>query len=312
MRLSLLEAVQQLLTQEVIGIPTETVYGLAASLNSPFAIEKIFKLKNRPLINPLIVHVATLEEIFLYTQNHPPLFRELADAFWPGPLTCILPAKGDKVPALARANLSTVGIRIPEPDLTRQLIKLTGALVMPSANLSGRPSSTLASHVEEDFGASFPVLDGGACVKGVESTILLYQNEKWVIGRLGALAPEAFEVVLGYCPEIIQKKEQVQPVCPGQLFRHYAPNATLFLGNQEQVNQVSVIIGFNERSYPSSHRLITLGSIYQPTEVAEHLYQVLRQLDQEGIEAAWVDMDFPRQGLWLTIAERLKRAGEKS
>lgn len=312
MRLSLVEAVKQLKSGEVIGVPTETVYGLAASLHLPHSIKKIFELKKRPLINPLIVHVAALREVFFYTQDHPPLFEELAKAFWPGPFTCILQAKLKLVHPLIRANLTTVALRIPACKVTQKLLSLTGPLVMPSANLSGRPSSTLAEHVEEDFGRFFPVLEGGACVKGLESTILLYQDNKWVMGRLGALAAEEFESILGYRPQLIQKKDQESPLCPGQLFRHYAPQARLILGEEKLFNQTSVILGFKERCYPSSHRLISLGSLDQPEQVAKQLYQKLRQLDQEKIESVWVDMDFPSDRLWLTIAERLKRAGEKA
>ena len=310
MRISLLEAAERLLAGQVVAVPTETVYGLAASIKIPEAIKTIYKLKNRPLVNPLIVHIAHQEEIMHYTQEHPPGVEQLAKTFWPGPFTCILPAQEERVPAFARAHLSTVGIRIPAHPLTHQLLKITGPLVMPSANLSGRPSATLPKHVEEDFGLDFPILDGGACTQGVESTILLYQANQWMIGRLGALAPECFAPLLGYQPVIIQKQDHLKPVCPGQLFRHYAPQAELILGEINQQERASVILGFNGRIYPHSQRIIRLGSLEHPQQVAGQLYRVLRQLDQEKIQVAWVDMDFPRHGLWLTIAERLKRAGE--
>ncbi len=311
MRISLSEAIDKLRHGQVIAVPTETVYGLAACLDQPQAIEQIFALKGRPRVNPLIIHVANKEAIRSYAAGEPPGFEALAQAFWPGALTCILPANTSKVPASARANLPTAGFRIPAHPLTRALLQETGPLVMPSANLSGRPSATCALHVEDDFGHDFPLLDGGNCPNGVESTILLYQAPEWVIVRLGALPPESFESVLGYQPRLVLKaSSEAQPLCPGQLFRHYAPRARLFLGNPEGLQQASFVLGFKERLYPADKRLILLGSLTNAQEVAENLYHVLRQLDQEGAILAWIDMDFPREGLWQTIAERLQRAGE--
>jgi len=188
---------------------------------------------------------------------------------------------------------------------------------MPSANLSGKPSATRPEHVEEDFGLQFPVLDGGICSKGLESTILMHlsqtnessqMNNEWVILRLGSLPPEAFADIFGYVPRFIQKAEGVHPLCPGQLFRHYAPRARLILGDVNAQSDAQFILGFKERSYPRDKRVIILGSLGNPDEVAENLYDTLRQLDAEGAAEVWVDTDFPRCGLWQTIAERLFRA----
>ena len=247
MRISLDQAADYLRTGNVIAVPTETVYGLAASLNNPLAIEKIFALKGRPLANPLIIHVADRKAIGPYAEKYPPHFEELASVFWPGALTLILPVNS-AVPEIARGGLPTAGFRIPSLPLTQSLLKLTGPLVMPSANLSGRPSATNSEHVEEDFGLEFPVLDGGACPKGLESTILLFDGSEWVIVRLGAIASEAFQTVLGYQPRIIQKATGSQPLCPGQLYRHYSPRARLILGKISSLP--SFILGFKERVYP--------------------------------------------------------------
>lgn len=309
MRISLEQSISLLQSGEVVAVPTETVYGLAACMNHPEAIERIFTLKKRPRSNPLIIHVADWHDIRRYVVNFPPDFEKLAGAFWPGSLTCILPVHSE-VPSIVRAGLPTAGFRVPDMLLTRQLIKETGPLIMPSANLSGSPSSTRPEHVEHDFGLDFPVLDGGACTKGVESTILLYQDSKWVIVRLGALSAETFKPILGYTPIFMQKKEGDQPLCPGQLFRHYAPQARLVWGETAALNEAHFVLGFKERSYPIGKRVIFLGSLENAEEVAENLYQVLRQLDREGADLVWVDMDFPKDGLWQTIRERLLRAGE--
>lgn len=309
MRISLEQASNYLKSGHVVAVPTETVYGLAASLNHPAAIDKIFSLKGRPRANPLIIHVANRRDIDSYAIEYPPDFELLAQTFWPGSLTLILPVNSS-VPELARAGLPTAGFRIPAFDLTLSLLKATGPLVMPSANLSGRPSATSPEHVEEDFGVEFPVLDGGLCPKGIESTILLFQDAQWEVARLGAIAPEMLASVLGYLPRVIQKKSEHAPLCPGQLYRHYAPRAHLFLGDPAALPSAPFVIGFKERIYPRGKRVILLGSLFKPEEVAENLYKALRQLDQEHSQAAWVDMDFPRDGLWQTIAERLMRAGE--
>lgn len=311
MRITLSQAVQAIQEEQVIAVPTETVYGLAASLSSVQAIQHVFTLKGRPLINPLIIHVADTAQIYPYLSETPPFFYELVEAFWPGPMTLILPIQQDRIHSVVRANLPTAGFRIPDHPLALELLRQVGPLVMPSANLSGRPSSTTPSHVEEDFGARVPVLDGGCSIRGIESTILAYQEERWVIVRLGSLAPEDFESVLGYQPAIVHPvKGDSQPLCPGQLFRHYAPHAKLALSHLEKLDSIPVILGFNEIAYPAHKQVIRMGSIDEPLEVAEHLYDCLRQLDQEQIKEAWVDMRFPRQGLWLTIAERLERAAK--
>lgn len=306
------QAISLLRSGQVIAVPTETVYGLAACLDQPQAIEHIFTLKGRPKKNPLIIHLADWKDLSQFVTQYPPNFQALAQTFWPGAFTCILPVNSN-VPSIARAALPTAGFRVPDLPLTRHLIKETGPLVMPSANLSGRPSATFPKHVEEDFGLEFPVLEGGTCSKGVESTILFYQEPEWVILRLGAVPPEAFKPILGYEPRVIQKSQENQenqPLCPGQLFRHYAPRARLILGDHPLLADATFVLGFKERPYPRGKRIILLGSLLEPEEVAKNLYQALRQLDQEGANQAWVDMDFPRHGLWQTIAERLIRAGE--
>ncbi|MCE2983521.1 MAG: threonylcarbamoyl-AMP synthase [Parachlamydia sp.] len=309
MRISTQEAAERLQKGSVVALPTETVYGLAASLYHTEAIEKIFQLKGRPRENPLIVHVASPEEILSFTQTAPLFYEQLAKAFWPGPLTLVLPIREELIPSLVRANLSTAGFRIPNHPLTREVLKKTGPLVMPSANLSGKPSATLAEHVEIDFGGDFPVLDGGSCQQGVESTILVYEEPHWVAGRLGSLPLEAFEELLGYLPEYGHRSPSQQPICPGQKFRHYAPEATLLL--QSSYASGFCVLGFIEREYKGAGRIMHMGSLNDPNEVAGNLYRLLRELDQEGIGEAWVDMNFPDDFLWRSIRERLLKAGSK-
>jgi L-threonylcarbamoyladenylate synthase len=308
MKISLPEAIQRLQNGEVVAIPTETVYGLAACVHQPKAIAHIFSLKNRPLQNPLIIHVAHYTDIAFYVNRYPPHYDELAHAFWPGAFTCILPIDPNKILTLVRAGLHTAAFRIPSLSITQQLLSITGPLVMPSANLSGKPSSTLYTHVEEDFGKDFPILEGEVCPKGLESTILAYEKGEWQVARLGALAAEVFIPILGYQPQILNSKKQ--PICPGQLFRHYAPKAKLVIGDLSEQTTVQFIIGFKEKQYPLNKRILYIGSLENPEEVGENLYRVLRQLDEEEAPIAWIDMDFPAEGLWATIRERFLRAVE--
>lgn len=308
MHINLDEAADKISQGEVVAVPTETVYGLAASLHHPEGIKKIFTLKGRPSTNPLIVHLTDPKQLAVYAKEIPLQTDLLINAFWPGPLTLVLPANIELIPNIVRAGLSTAAFRIPSHPLTLKLLnKVKVPLAMPSANRSGRPSATCRRHVEEDFGLDFPVFDGGNCTHGVESTIIFYTDAQWKIVRLGATTPEMLQKVLGYRPEVVAKKTGENPICPGQLFRHYAPLAKLILGIDSSAD---VIIGFVERAYPEFEKVLHLGSLYAPEQAAENLYRLLRHLDQEKIQAACVDIDFPKEGLWQTIHERLMRAAQ--
>lgn len=310
MNVNLDRALKLLLDGDVVAIPTETVYGLAASLSHPAAISRIFNLKGRSSNNPLIIHVADTSQVIPFAKTLPPGFELLAKNFWPGALTIVIPIDLNKVPEKARAGLPTAAFRVPAHPLTRQLLAQSGPLVMPSANLSGKPSATTSEHVEADFGAAFPVLNGGPCEKGLESTILYFDGAQWEIIRQGALPPEAFTSILGYTPQIARKKAGEQPLCPGQLYRHYAPKAQLLLTKEFAPDMQGVVVGFEGRPYPSACHIIPFGPISSPNKVAENLYKVLRKLDDEGVASAWVDMNFPDDGLWSTIAERLNKAAQ--
>lgn len=308
MHVSLEKAASLLNEGDVVAVATETVYGLAASVHHQEAIDAIFSIKGRPANNPLIVHVSTPEQLLPYVNGLPPSFNALTEALWPGPLTIVLPVKENSLFPSICAGLPTAAFRVPAHPLARQLLNLTGPLVMPSANLSGRPSATSAAHVEVDFGPDFPVLDGGPCSCGLESTIIIYNDHTWKIIRLGALPVEAFQPILGYLPSVESAKNQKIPLCPGQLYRHYAPAAKLTLTSSFNPEMRGVVLGYSGRHYPEGLRLISLGSENRPEQVAESLYDALRLLDAESVEEAWVDIDVPSDGLWRTILERLNKA----
>ncbi|MFT4554603.1 MAG: L-threonylcarbamoyladenylate synthase, partial [Chlamydiales bacterium] len=174
MRVELAQAAKYLKEGKIVGIPTETVYGLAASVFDPDAIESLYVLKERPRTNPLITQVGSIEDLRVFTENFPDGFEALANKFWPGTLTLVLPINEDSVPSPVRGGLLSAAFRIPGHPLTLALLKESGPLAVPSANKSGSPPATCVEHLESDFGKDFPVLDGGICEGGIESTILNY------------------------------------------------------------------------------------------------------------------------------------------
>lgn len=305
MLLNIDEACSYLLRGEPVALPTETVYGLAAPLNQPETIDKIFSLKGRPKNNPLIIHLSSLSQILPYINFLPESASLLANAFWPGPLTLILPIKEGSIPQNVTAGLKTAAFRIPNNPLSLAIIEKIGPLVMPSANISGKPSATQASHVENDFGANFPVVDGGPCSHGLESTILMEINGFWKILRQGAIPAANIEFVLEQPISLHTNTNSSQPLCPGSLYRHYAPTAKLHL--TPQPDNEEAIVGFSDRQYPPQYKLFLLGHSANPEEIASNLYSTLRSLDSQNIQTAWIDSHFPHHKLYSTIHERLIR-----
>lgn len=307
MRIDLEEAVFRLKKGEVVALPTETVYGLAATLTSKEGIRRIFELKGRPQDNPLIIHLHQTSDLEPYVSFFPEKVDLLTKALWPGPLTLVLPIKEEVIPPEVTAHLATGAFRVPKHSLVQKVLKETGPLVMPSANLSGRPSATSASHVEADFGASFPVLDGGSSRQGVESTILYFDKECWKILRLGAISRERIFEVLQVASPIYQGKA----ISPGQKYRHYAPKAILHL-SKVIPDDAKAVIGFEDRSYPRFATFFSLGESHNPKQALHCLYDVLRRLDQDQVKEAWVDIAISEEGLFETLLERLHKAcGDK-
>lgn len=240
---------------ELVAFPTETVYGLGASIQHPSAVESIFKVKGRPNDNPLIVHVADVASIEPLVSDFHPTARLLANAFMPGPLTLILP-RSEIVPDCVTAGLDTVGVRVPEPLIARTLLKLAGVPVAaPSANLSGKPSPTTANHVYHDLAGHIPyIVDGGPCRVGLESTVLYLCDDQPRILRPGAItAAEILEVLDEYRIEYTAKNwrsvlresdrflpnlnEETVPTAPGMKYRHYAPEAKVEIIPEAEINR---------------------------------------------------------------------------
>ena len=311
----------------LVGMPTETVYGLGANALDPKAVRSIFEAKGRPGDNPLIVHVSCVEEIPPLVREIPKAARKLMDAFWPGPMTLILP-KAACIPTAVSAGLDTVGIRLPSSEAARALIRESGCpIAAPSANRSGRPSPTTAQHVFEDMDGRIPmILDGGACEVGLESSVIDATGEVPVILRPGGITPEMVEAVVG---GVRVDEHVMSPLAegdvvrsPGMKYKHYAPKAktVIFQGSVPNViaaisarydealaaGAKPAILGFDEHDFGGRMR-ISLGSADHPDEAAARLFAALRELDERGETLALCEA-MEATGIGLAVMNRMGRA----
>lgn len=315
-----LPQVAQLLRQgQVVAIPTETVYGLAANALDPQAVRKIFAAKNRPADNPLIVHISKWEELTPLVATIPPAAKVLADAFWPGPLTMVLP-RSSAVPDVVTAGGNTVAVRLPAHPMARAIIAQCGLpLAAPSANRSGSPSPTTAAHVMADMDGAIPaVFDGGECDVGVESTVVSLVGEGPRLLRPGGITVEQLERVLGPIdidPSITTNIHLDQVSSPGMKYKHYAPQAkvTLLHGSSQAfarfVNQQSegVALCFAEDAALVNKPTLCMGREDDQKEIAHNLFALLRKADEEGITRIFAHCP-KREGLGLAVYNRLIRA----
>jgi L-threonylcarbamoyladenylate synthase len=313
---SIQNAISLLNQDQIIGIPTETVYGLAGNIYSSKAIQSIFALKQRPFFNPLIVHIKSAEDLSEIAREIPEKALTLAAAFWPGPLTLVL-KKQSAIPDLVTGGKDTVAVRVPNHPLTLALLNQLGyPLAAPSANPFGCISPTKAEHVSNYFEDSLPmVLDGGDCEKGIESTIIGFENEEPVLYRLGSLATEDIETVVG---ELKTKtNDDIAPAAPGMLSRHHAPlTTTLLTTDVPQLldtflgKKIGVLVFQNEICNPKIAKQEVLSLTGDLIEAASKLYAALHRLDNCNLDLIIAER-FPDVGLGKTINDRLQRATKK-
>ena len=306
----IIRAKQLLLEGKLVAIPTETVYGLAANALNEKAVLEIFKAKNRPHFDPLIVHVAGIAQAETLAASFPDKAKVLAQKFWPGPLTLLLPKK-EIVPDLVTSGLNTVGLRCPDHTLTIELLKsLPFPLAAPSANPFGYVSPTTPQHVNEQLGDKVAyILDGGECRVGIESTIIGFENTPTVY-RLGGLALEILEPITG--PLHVQLHSSSNPHAPGQLQSHYAPLKKIVLGTREQLlelthSNVGAIVFQNVLANIPATNQITLSPSGNLEEAAQHLFAALRELDKTDVNLILAEL-VPESGLGRAINDRLRRA----
>lgn len=309
------KAVELLIKEELVAVPTETVYGLAGNIFSKKAIRSIFSTKKRPFFNPLIVHIPSAEALKDIVTHIPEKAKLLATAFWPGSLTLVL-KKSPKIPNIITAGKETVAVRVPNHSVTLELLKqLPFPLAAPSANPFGSISPTKPAHVERYFKDKIPlILDGGICTNGIESTIIGFENEAPIIYRLGALAIEDIEAVVGKI-SIKKKKEGESPDAPGMLARHYAPSTQTFLVDtvsiseelkKHQGKKIGVLV-FKDSLNNNSLTEIVLSKKGSLQEAASKMYDSLHELDAQKLDIIIAEK-FPTFGLGNSINDRLQRA----
>ena len=291
---------------EVVAIPTETVYGLAADACNGEAVARIYALKSRPQFNPLIVHVADAEIAKRYGEWNP-LADALADAFWPGPLTLVVKRKPDcAISELVSAGGDTLAIRVPAHAIALQLLRAWGGgIAAPSANRSGRVSPTSAAHVRDEFGDGLAlIVDGGACDIGIESTVVDCTGVAPVILRAGAITRAMVEQVSKR--QAVAQEEKGALRSPGQLASHYAPSIPVRL-NATEVREGEALLAFGADEIPSAARCLNLSPTGNTIEAAANLFAYLRALD-DGRFTGIAVMPIPTDGIGEAINDRLTRA----
>ena len=306
----------------LLALPTETVYGLAADAENEIAVRRIFAAKQRPADHPLIVHLAAATQLEAWASEIPTAARAMAEAFWPGPLTMILP-RSSKAAEAVTGGLTTIGLRVPAHAVAQELLHaFGGGLAAPSANRFGRVSATTAEHVRDELGAGVDfILDGGPCEVGVESTILDLSNAEPCVLRPGAITAAQIEAVLG--------RALVDPLnnttrCAGRLESHYAPRAAVELVALNEImgratelvkqgKRVAILcdsVAANDNSIACIENLFFVPLPADPRECAQRLYSALREADARQAEIALIVP--PREeGLGVAVADRLQKAAGK-
>lgn len=314
---------------ELVAFPTETVYGLGADALRSEAVSMVYAAKGRPSDNPMIVHVASIEEaaeLAVVTQDA----EKLMEAYWPAPLTLVLKNRG-KVSPLVTGGLSTLALRMPDHPAALALIRESGRpIAAPSANRSGRPSPTKASHVMEDMRGRIPlVLDGGDSIVGLESTVISLAGENIVLLRPGIVVPESIESVLGKPVTLAQSllepmAEGTAPLSPGMKYRHYAPQAevTLVEGTEAALRQktmelydaadqegrcVMILASSENAPFYERRNCAIMGSRDDIPSLCRHLYALLRKADEEGMDVVLIEA-VPAEAMGLAFMNRALRA----
>lgn len=314
---------------ELVAFPTETVYGLGGDALRPEAAAKIYAAKGRPSDNPLIVHIAEFADFERVAREIPPQAKKLSDAFWPGPLTMIV-NKSDAVPDATTGGMDTVAVRMPNHPVALELIRQSGCLIAaPSANTSGRPSPTEASHVAEDLSGQIAmILDGGPVGIGIESTIIDLTEDKPLVLRPGYITPEMLSEVLGeevrIDPGLLAADDTRKPKAPGMKYKHYAPKADMVIvdGPQQAVvgeinrlvqgkkasgEKVAVIATEETRGFYNADVVLCIGKRTDEDAIAQHLYKILRECDELDVSAIYSEcFQTPRIG--QAIMNRLLKA----
>ena len=304
---------------ELVAFPTETVYGLGARADDDAAVAKIFLAKGRPAAHPLIVHVADAASALAFAAHLPPVAQRLIDAFWPGPLTVIVP-RAEGMAQAAAGGQNSIGLRCPDHPVALKLLAAAKALGVagvagPSANRFGRVSPTRAAHVQAEFGDALTVLDGGACGVGIESSIVDCTRDVPVLLRPGTLTRARIEAAAG---QLLRDADAHAPRAPGTLLAHYAPNARVRLMATALLDTALQVLAAAPAGLAVYSRSALAGlspAVRQrrmpadPQAAAQELFVVLRELDAEGVQLIWVE-EPPPGPEWDGVRDRLQRASK--
>ena len=315
---------------KIVAFPTETVYGLGANALNSVAVERIFEAKGRPSDNPLIVHIADKEKLYELTDSIPEKAVALMDKLWPGPLTLVF-RKSSIIPSIITAGLNTVAVRMPEHPVARELIRLSEIPVAaPSANVSGKPSTTTAQHVLQDLDGKIDVIvDAGSSRVGLESTVLDMTVEPPMLLRPGGVTPEQIEEIIGHIEidKTILGRLSIDnvPKCPGMKYKHYSPKAHVTLVRSRNMdNQVKKILDLAKIkrdegkkvgvcatdktiSRYEGYEVISMGNRDKPETIAANLFSILREFDDRGIEVILAET-VDEAGVGLAIMNRMIKA----
>ena len=316
------QAADALCAGELLGLPTETVYGLAADASNELAVAKIFKAKGRPSNHPLIVHVASVEAVAHFAVDVPAFAKQLMAQFWPGPLTLILPRREDQA-AAAAGGQNSVGLRCPSHPvavavLTACAIKGVWGIAAPSANLFGRVSPTSAAHVQSEFGDALLILDGGECDVGIESTIVDCSRGVPVLLRPGQISRTQIEQLCGLKLVSPESLNSEAPRASGTLESHYAPSAKVRLMNTADWQSALLALGPHTQNLAlwsvqkPAEALMGAGLLWQAmpsnaTQAAHDLFSVLRNFDARGVRTIWIETP-PDTPEWEGVRDHLNRA----
>lgn len=307
------KAIELLNNNELVAIPTETVYGLAGNIFSDIAVQKIFDTKKRPSFNPLIVHIPNVGYLPNVVSHIPEKAKILANHFWPGSMTLVLP-KSNTIPKTITAGKETVAVRVPNHPTTLELLnKLQFPLAAPSANPFNSISPTKPEHVENYFKNDIKmILDGGVCKSGLESTIIGFENDEPIIYRLGALAVEDIESIIGKV--VLKNKKEEKPDAPGMLAKHYAPKTKTILTTnvlteieKHKAQKIGVLSFSNSYKNDSVLKEIILSKDKNITEAASKLYDAMHELDANNLDVIIIEK-MPDIGLGISMNDRLERA----
>lgn len=302
-------AAQHIREGRLVAFPTETVYGLGADALNPMAVARIFELKERPTFDPLIVHIADLKDIARLTTGNDPRVVLLAERFWPGPLTIVLP-KSDLVPDLVTSGLGTVGIRMPNHPIALELIRSSGSpLAAPSANKFGQLSPTRARHVEKQLPDVDFLLDGGSTTVGIESTIISLNADGFEILRHGVITREEIETLIPYHALPASEKENI--VSPGMLKSHYSPNKPLYILAEgelpTQPTDRAGLLSYSGRHTAGFMKVEMLAENGDLKTCAVNLFAAIHRLEESDVELIYAEA-VPETGIGIAIMDKLRKA----